>query len=173
MVSLKQKSFSQLGECFGSFIPGKYLRPTKKGSFSRQRVFNYENTFWAFLSQVLDADGGCQEVVRKIQAHAALKSMPLPASSTAAYCKARQKLDRSDLEAILNHTARQLKNSAKPSLMNGRRVIKVDGTGVSMPDTPSNQAATAAPKNRLWFSTGLYLRLFLPANWRVAKSSSR
>jgi len=72
IISLKKKSFSQLGECFGSFIPGKYLRPTKKGSFSRHRIFSYENTFWAFLSQVLDADGGCQEVVRKIQAHAAL-----------------------------------------------------------------------------------------------------
>jgi len=139
IMSLKQKSFSQLGECLGNFIPSKHLCPTKKGSFSRHRIFSYENTFWAFLSQVLDADGGCQEVVRKIQAYAALKSMPLPASSTAAYCKARQKLDSSDLAAILMHTARQLKSRANPSLMNGRRVIVVDGTGVSMPDTPSNQ----------------------------------
>jgi len=139
IISLKQKSFSHLGECFGNFIPGKHLRPAQKGSFSRHRIFSYENTFWAFLSQVLDADGGCQEVVRKIQAHAALKSMTLPTSSTAAYCKARQKLDCADLETILMHTARQLKNGANPNLMNGRRVIVVDGTGISMPAPPSNQ----------------------------------
>ncbi len=57
IASLKQKSFSQLGKCFGDFIPGKYLCSTIKGSFSRHRIFSYENTFGAFLSQVLDADG--------------------------------------------------------------------------------------------------------------------
>ena len=29
MIVLKQKSFSQLGECFGRFIPFEYLRPTE------------------------------------------------------------------------------------------------------------------------------------------------
>ncbi|MDQ6971906.1 MAG: hypothetical protein Q9M30_04590, partial [Mariprofundaceae bacterium] len=55
---LKQKSFSQLGECLGKFIPGSYLRPASSGAFSRRRIYSKENTFWAFLSQVLDADGG-------------------------------------------------------------------------------------------------------------------
>jgi hypothetical protein len=74
LAELKQKTFSQLSECFGQFIPKHCLRPSESGSLSRQRLFSKENTFWAFLSQVLDADGGCQEVVRKLQAFAAMKS---------------------------------------------------------------------------------------------------
>jgi len=70
---LKQKSFSHLGECLGRFIPGQYLHPASSGALSRRRIYSKENTFWAFLSQVLDADGGCKEVVRKLQAFAALK----------------------------------------------------------------------------------------------------
>ena len=69
---LKQKSFSHLGECLGKFIPGRYLQPASSGLLSRRRIYSKENTFWAFLSQVLDADGGCKEVVRKLQALAAL-----------------------------------------------------------------------------------------------------
>lgn len=137
---LKQKSFSQLGECLGKFIPSRYLDPESSGSLSRRRIYSKENTFWAFLSQVLDADGGCKEVVRKLQAFSALKVGKLPSSSTAAYCKARQKLEQSMLESILTHTAKDIKNEGNPKRLHGRRVIVVDGTGVSMPDTKGNQA---------------------------------
>ena len=105
LADLKEKTFSQLGECFGPFIPKKYLHPAESGSLSRRRLFSKENTFWAFFSQVLDADGGCQEVVRKLQAVAAVKSKPLPSSSTAGYCQARKKLAATDIEAILPHTS--------------------------------------------------------------------
>jgi len=136
---LKEKSFSQLGECFGKFIPERHLQPTESGTQSRRRFFSKENTFWAFFSQVLDADGGCKEVVRKLQAYAAMKSKKLPSSSTAAYCQARKNLDQSSLEAILQNTSTQLQRKAAPDRLNGRRVIVVDGTGVSMPDTDANQ----------------------------------
>ncbi|MDX8397886.1 MAG: IS4 family transposase [Mariprofundaceae bacterium] len=119
-------------------MPNRYLRPTASGALSRRRIYSKENTFWAFLSQVLDGDGGCKEVIRKLQACAALKLDVLPSSSTAAYCKARQKLDQSSLESILKHTAEGIE-AANPDRLHGRRVIVVDGTGVSMPDTEENQ----------------------------------
>ncbi|CAH1387520.1 hypothetical protein NTGM5_630007 [Candidatus Nitrotoga sp. M5] len=53
IAKLKQKSFSQLGECFRNFIPNQYLRPSESGALSRRRFFSKENTFWAFFSQVL------------------------------------------------------------------------------------------------------------------------
>jgi len=136
---LQQGSLSQLSECLGKFIPAQFLSPASSGDLSRRRIYSKVNTFWAFLSQVLDADGGCKEVVRKLQAVAALKSGTLPSSSTAAYCKARQKLDQTTLESILKHTAQGIQSVANPEIMNGRRVIVVDGTGVSMPDTDENQ----------------------------------
>jgi hypothetical protein len=63
----------------------------------------------------------------------------LPSSSTAAYCQARSKLDLPGLETILQHTANRLLTLPDSERMNGRRVVVVDGTGVSMPDTIANQ----------------------------------
>ncbi len=79
---IRRHSISQLGTCFSRFIPQDLLGCGIKGAFSRRRLFSKENTFWAFFSQVLDADGGCKEVVRKIQAFAASKSMQAPSAST-------------------------------------------------------------------------------------------
>jgi len=140
LVSIQRHSISSLGECIGQFIPSKVLENGGAGSFSRRRVFSKTNTFWAFFSQVLDADGGCQEVVRKIQALAASRSLPSPSASTSAYCQARAKLPLSDLEKILSRTARTLHEQGRTERWKGRRVVVVDGTGMSMPDTPENQA---------------------------------
>jgi hypothetical protein len=139
VIKLKQKTFSQLGECFGKFIPNQHLMPSESGTQSRRRFFSKENIFWAFFSQVIDADGGCKEVVRKLQAFAAMKSKALPSSSTAAYCQARKNLDISSLKLIFKHTANRLDSIADTAGLNGRRVVVVDGTGVSMPDTIENQ----------------------------------
>ncbi len=136
---LKLKSFSQLGDFFNKFIPPHLFESVSSGAWSRHRFFNKENTFWLFFSQVLDADGGCQEVIRKLQAVATLKSTTVPSSSTAAYCKARKKLSLDDLAIIFKQTSENLQNIPKNRLLNNRRVIVVDGTGVSMPDTKENQ----------------------------------
>jgi hypothetical protein len=67
LAETKQKTFWPLGVCFGDFISSHYLAQSASGTNSRRRLLNNENTFWSFLSQVLDADGGCKEVVRKLQ----------------------------------------------------------------------------------------------------------
>lgn len=111
LAAIKLKSLPQLGNCLGEFIPTDYLLPSQTGPLSRRRLFSKENTFWAFLLQVLDADRGCQEVVRKVQAVAALKPSSVPSSSTAACCKAKQKLDLSELETIPYHTSLPVEES--------------------------------------------------------------
>lgn len=126
---------------FASFIPEKTLNPHQSGAQSRRRLFSKENTFWGFFCQILDADGGCAEVVRKFHALAASQSMAQPSSSTStsAYCQARLKLEEKDLQSILAHTASQLTQQETVKRLQDRRVIVVDGTDVSMPDTPQNQ----------------------------------
>ncbi len=66
IATLKRKSFKQIGEIFVRYIPGEYLKPELSGDMSRRSIFSKENTFWAFLGQVIDADGGCKEVVSKL-----------------------------------------------------------------------------------------------------------
>lgn len=89
MALLKQKPFKQIGELFEDFVPSTLLKPERNGAMSRRRLFSKGNTFWAFFSQVLDADGGCKEVIRKLQSYASLKGVKVPSSSTASYCTAR------------------------------------------------------------------------------------
>jgi hypothetical protein len=112
-MRVRRHTISQLGECFGSFISTHELGHEAGGDFSRRRIFSKENTFWGFFAQVLDADGGCQEVVRKVQAFAAARAMPVPSASTSAYCQARGKLDSSGLRRILKHTAERLQQRGK------------------------------------------------------------
>ena len=145
---IRQHSISEFGDCFGHFIPTKTLENGPDGAFSRRRLFSKENTFWAFFSQVLDADGGCQEVVRKVQALAATRSMPVPSTSTSAYCQARGKLDPVELEKILAHTADELQQQGRSRWWKDRRVVVVDGTGVSMADTPANQQDWPQPNSQ-------------------------
>jgi hypothetical protein len=140
IASFKRKSFKQIGEIFGRFIPSDHLKPESSGIMSRRSIFSKENTFWAFLGQVLDADGGCKEVVRKLQSYASIKGGKVPSSSTASYCTARKKLDEQTLASIFQYTALQGDKLTKTGLLNNRRVVVVDGTGLSMPDTPENQA---------------------------------
>ena len=65
--------------------------------------------------------------------------MDRPSSSTSGYCQARQIFKESDLESILAHTTQQLAQRDPGRGLQDRRVIVVDGTGMSMPGTPENQ----------------------------------
>lgn len=137
--AIRQKTFSELGACFGALIPNHLLNPASSGVLSRRRLYSKENTFWAFFSQVLSSDGSCQEVVRKLQSYVALKAKPLPASSTGGYCQARQKLELDELNTLLKQTATVLQERPEAGPLNNRRVVVADGTGLSMPDSGSNQ----------------------------------
>jgi len=146
LAKIRRKSISQLAKYFTDFVPDQILQPHQSGAQSRRRLFSKENTFWGFFSQILNADSGCSEVVRKFHAFAASQSITLPSTSTSAYCQARQKLEETDLENILSHTSKQLLQREITHALDNRRVVVVDGTGVSMPDTVENQKIW--PQNR-------------------------
>ncbi len=135
-----EKSLLGLKACFGRFIPEDCLENNATGKHSRHRIFNKETTFWAFFSQIIDADGGCAEVVKKLKTYLDFKGHQPLSASTGSYCKARKKLQETDLVEILEHTAESFLVNDDDQPLAGRRVVVVDGTGLSMPDTPENQA---------------------------------
>lgn len=140
LASIKDKTFKQVGEIFSPFVPMAVLKQEQNGVMSRRRFYTKEKTFWAFLGQCLDSDGGCKEVVRKLQSYASMRGLKMPSSSTASYCTARKKLDKNTLYQIFKHTAHWASNTPASGILNSRRVIVVDGTGISMPDTAANQS---------------------------------
>ena len=138
----KADSISALRELFGSLVPDTLLCPQQKGSASRQRLFSPLMTFWAFLAQVLSPNSACREAVRKAQAWWALRHQIEISADTSAYCQARARLPDTILQRIHRHVCERMEaNVPTASLWRGRPVKVVDGSGLSMPDTASNQAA--------------------------------
>jgi hypothetical protein len=147
--TLQQASLCQLGKVCAPWVPARLLKPTERGAHSRRRFFPQGLTFWAFLSQVLSPQSPCRETVRKVQAWYAVRRQLCPGSGTAAYCRARLRLCRDTLLGIHRHTADELQRRVtRAQLWCGRYVKVIDGTGVSMPDTPKNQKAFPQPSNQ-------------------------
>jgi hypothetical protein len=112
----------------------------------RDRVFGPVTTLWGFLSQVLSDDHSCRETVSRIIAHRAASGQAACSPNTASYCNARGRLPTGVLRSLTRRTAGELQAAAAQEWKwNGRDVFIADGSHVSMPDTPENQARYPQP----------------------------
>jgi hypothetical protein len=115
----------------------------------RDRVFSPVTTIWGFLSQVLSEDHSCRDAVSRIIAHRAANGITVCSPNTASYCNARSRIRTSVLSTLATRTAQELQTSvAEAWKWNGRSVFIVDGSSVSMPDTPENQEVYPQPPNQ-------------------------
>ena len=149
-------SLGELYELFGEMLPERFLSKSDAGQNSRERIFTPKMTFWAFVSQVLDVGSSCRDVVRKVEAwwrwqHPARTDES--GLSPSAYCQARARLEMQTLRLIHGHLAWSLERRVtSQEQWLGRRVKIVDGTTLSMPDTPANQQSWPQPSSQ---QTGL------------------
>jgi Transposase DDE domain len=112
----------------------------------RDRVFDPVTTIWGFLSQVLSDDHSCRDAVARIIADRAANGLATCSPNTASYCNARGRLATAVLSTLARRTAAELQAAAAAEWKwNGRSVFIADGSHVSMPDTPENQAAYPQP----------------------------
>ncbi|HEU5219857.1 MAG TPA: IS4 family transposase [Gemmatimonadales bacterium] len=112
----------------------------------RDRLFSPATTIWGFLSQVLSDDHSCRDAVSRILAHRAASGLEPCSPNTASYCDARTRLPTAVLRTLAKRTAQQLQETLPEGWKwNGRDVFIADGSHVSMPDTPENQASYPQP----------------------------
>ena len=112
----------------------------------RDRVFTPVTTIWGFLSQVLSDDHSCSGAVSRIIAHRAASGLGTCSPNTASYCNARGRVITGVLRTLARRTAAELQAAAAEQWKwNGRNVFIADGSHVSMPDTPENQASYPQP----------------------------
>src|SRR5262245_18065065 len=112
----------------------------------RDRLFSPVTTIWGFLSQVLSEDHSCRDAVSRILAHRAASGLQPCSPNSASYCDARSCLPSAVLRTLARDTAQQLLQALPEAWKwNGRNVFIADGSHVSMPDTPENQAAYPQP----------------------------
>jgi hypothetical protein len=143
------RQFNQdCGLPFSDVLPAEAIRDAL-GTLAvtwRDRLFTPVVTLWLFLSQVLGKDHSCLSAVARLLAYRAGRGLAPCSARTGSYCKARQRLPESLPAQLVRHSGADLHGQAPPAwLWRGRPVKIVDGTGVSLPDTPANQKAYPQP----------------------------
>src|SRR5215831_1251773 len=106
-------------------------------------VYTAAVTLWAFLSQVLHSreQRSCAAAVARVVVLMAALSREC-SDNTGAYCRARARLPLAVIRRLtLDVADKSEQRVPKRWLWRGRHVHLVDGSTISMPDTPANQAA--------------------------------
>lgn len=108
----------------------------------RERVYPPLTTLELFIGQALSPDGACQDAVAKHLSARCARAEGVCSLNTGPYCKARQRLPLGLIERLGAAVGEQLEQaSPRQWKWRGRSVKLMDGTTLSMPDTPANQLA--------------------------------
>jgi len=105
-------------------------------------LYNPVTVLWLFLSQVIDANPTLAATVENFLAWRLARGMSPCSTDTGAYARARKRLPEALLAMLTKHTGREVERAALGQWRWLGRIVKLfDGSTVSMPDTPENQAA--------------------------------
>ena len=121
----------------------KLLFSEQIGSF-RNTKFSPDVTFNIFIRQILSTDGSCRQAIADAISAGLIDSQSL---DTGAYCHARERLP----ESLFTECARLFYEICSEQVSpyfqhwNGYHLKIIDGTTLSMPDTPENQQAYPQP----------------------------
>ena len=117
------------------------------GVHYRDRVFGPVTTIWGFLSQVLSDDHSCRDAVSRIIAHRAASGLEACSPNTRQLLqRPRPPPHRRPAHPGEGGPPRSYRPRPRREWKwNGRSVFIADGSHVSMPDTPENQAVYPQP----------------------------
>jgi hypothetical protein len=104
-------------------------------------IYSPAVTLWVFLAQCLSADHSCRDAVAQLIAWRLTQGLKPCSPETGAYCTARERVPEEACLQLMRETGRTVEEDAPPEWRwQGRRVLDVDGSTITMPDTPENQA---------------------------------
>ena len=105
------------------------------------RIFTPLVTLALFLGQVFSDDHSCRSAVARLLAWRTARGLPGCSPDSGGYCKARRRLSDTLLPRLTRESADRIETQeSRDWLFHGRRVIIVDGSTATMPDTAANQA---------------------------------
>jgi hypothetical protein len=104
-------------------------------------VYTPATTVWVFLSQCLSADHSCRDAVARLIAWRLAQGKRACSADTGAYCTAREALPEDGCYQLVQQSGREAEELNPPEWLwlGKHRVRSVDGSTVSMADTPANQ----------------------------------
>lgn len=120
---------------------------TEEGVSWREILWTPLLTLRALLAQMICPDGSCRAAVIRVMTWLLGDHEDPNSPDTSAYCKARSRLPESFLNRLALDVGSGLHEGVPEDwLWHGRRVKLVDGTTVSMPESPSNPQAYPTPR---------------------------
>ena len=135
--------FVQSGQALlGQIIPLAELEQwvREEAGDYRERTYGPLRTLLLFIEQVMGADHSCQDAVARGASQEVGLEHAMCSLNTGPYCKARKRLPLRLVQRLSRALAERL--SARQAVQwqwRGREIKLVDGTTVSMPDTPDNR----------------------------------
>jgi hypothetical protein len=108
----------------------------------RERRFPPTETLSMFLAQALSADRSCQKAVDEAAIKRLAAGLKPCSTHTGGYCRARRRLPVKMVTTLAGYVGQRVTTHAPAAWhWRGRPVRLVDGTTMTLPDTPANQAA--------------------------------
>lgn len=116
----------------------------------RQRIYTAKRTLYGLLTQAIHVDHSCQNAVIKLQTSSINKRfLVTPSANTAAYSKARLRLPEEGLKSLTKEAAYIIDSKAPESILWRTRNVKlIDGSTLTMEDTPENQSVYPQPNSQ-------------------------
>jgi hypothetical protein len=136
----------QLETCFAPWTPPQLFPKATAKQNSRYRDYTPDRTFWCMLWQSFNPLASGREVVRQLQALFELENRRQLSPEDGAYCRAKSRLPLDCFPTVLRTTANSADRlSPKTSQpLQGRPIKVVDGSTVTLQDTPKNRKALPA-----------------------------
>ena len=139
---VRDKFANDSGLPFGKLLSREYVLNVleSEGHYFRSLVFCPLVVLWGWLSQALSLDKSLNEAVSRILAHRVSVGLPACAATSSSYSEARIRFPEAAMIRMAKEIGRKVHDSADGSWKwRDREVFLVDGTGLTMADTPENQ----------------------------------
>ncbi|PKO90401.1 MAG: hypothetical protein CVU16_10330, partial [Betaproteobacteria bacterium HGW-Betaproteobacteria-10] len=115
----------------------------------RERLYPPTETLSLFMAQTLNPDRACQMAVNRYAVDRHANGLKPCSTHTGGYCKARQRLPLEMIRSLTRETGGMIASQAQANWhWRGHPVKLVDGTTVTLPDTPTNQAEYPQQSNQ-------------------------
>jgi putative transposase len=134
-----------------SLLPEDHIRRAfGKASWLWQGwIYTPAITTWVFLAQCLSSDHSCRDAVAQLIAWLRAGGRRPCSADTGAYCTARDRLPEEACAQLMRDTGHAVDDEAPQTWRwLGHRVLDVDGSTFTMPDTAANQAEYPQQRNQ-------------------------
>jgi hypothetical protein len=148
---LKEKFTASVGLPFRDLLPEATIQAALNALEIkyRRRLFDPFVTLWAYILRFYILTRAAHFAVSRVIAWLSSENVELPSQDTGAYCQARQRLPEKLLQQLFTKVAQGLQDKVTQEYLWCDRHVKViDGSTLSMPDTPASQQAYPQPSTQ-------------------------